>query len=374
MPTTPLLNNRYQLEGSIGSGGMAVVYRARDLMLERSVAVKVLREDSSADPTFRERFRQEARAAANLYHPNIVTIHDFGLDTGRLFIVMEMVPGTNLKSILQKQGRLSVEEAINLIVQACAGIGYAHRAGLVHCDVKPHNMLVTPDQRLKVADFGIARALASIRPDEKINVVWGSPQYFSPEQAAGGAPSPASDVYSLGVVMYELLTGQLPFIATTAAELARMHREAHPPPPRQLNPDIPPALEQILLKVLSKEPSARYRTADQLGRVLMTIQGVNPAVSGTGPFRPVAASSPAASPARPVAVYHSPDEHPSKPVRAASRSIQAPPVSSQSAQPEENPLEIDWGTLALGLLALLAVGGLIPFWMWVYFVYNPPFR
>src|SRR5512139_557311 len=222
MPTTPLLNNRYQLEGTIGSGGMAVVYRARDLMLERSVAVKVLREDYSADPSFRERFRQEARAAANLYHPNIITIHDFGLDAGRLFIVMELVPGTDLKSLLQRRGRFSVEEALAVMMQASAGIGYAHRAGLVHCDIKPHNMLFTPDHRLKVGDFGIARALATIRPDEKVNVVWGSPQYFSPEQAAGGAPSPASDVYSLGVVMYELLTGQLPFIATTAAELARM--------------------------------------------------------------------------------------------------------------------------------------------------------
>jgi eukaryotic-like serine/threonine-protein kinase len=375
MPTTPLLNNRYQLESSIGSGGMAVVYRARDLMLERSVAVKVLREDFSSDPSFRDRFRQEARAAANLYHPNIVTIHDFGLDAGRLFIVMEMVPGTDLKSITQKRGRLSVEEAVNIMVQACAGIGYAHRAGLVHCDIKPHNMLVTPDQRLKVADFGIARALASIRPDEKINVVWGSPQYFSPEQAAGGAPSPASDVYSLGVVMYELLTGQLPFIAATATELAQMHRQAAPPPPRQFNPAIPPALEQVLLKVLSKEPSARYRTADQLGRVLLTIQGANPAVSGTGPFRPVSTASPATadSPSRPAAIYRPPNAQASQPIQT-SRPVKVAQGTPEQAEPEDNPLAIDWGTLALGLLTLLAVGGLIPFWIWVYFVYNPPFR
>src|SRR5690606_34479668 len=174
---------------------------------------------SNAD--FRDRFRQEAKAAANLSHPHIVTVHDFGLDAGQLYIIMEFVPGTDLKTIIQRKGRFTPQEMIDLIVQACAGIGYAHRAGLVHCDVKPQNMLVTPDDRLKVVDFGIARALASIHPDEKSEVVWGSPQYFSPEQAAGAAPSPASDVYSLGVVMYEMLAGQLPFTAPTPEELAR---------------------------------------------------------------------------------------------------------------------------------------------------------
>jgi serine/threonine-protein kinase len=202
-----ILNERYRLEERLGSGGMAVVYRAQDLMLERYVAIKVLRENFSDDPDFQERFRQEAKAAANLSHPNIVTVHDFGFDRGRLFIVMEYVPGTHLKDILQRRGRFAVDEAIGLMVQACAGVGYAHRAGLVHCDIKPHNFLITPDKRLKVTDFGIARALASIHPEEQVDVVWGSPQYFSPEQAAGGPPSPASDVYSLGIILYEMLTG-----------------------------------------------------------------------------------------------------------------------------------------------------------------------
>jgi len=202
--------------------------------------------------------------------PNIVTIHDFGLDKGRLFIVMEYVPGQDLKGVIKDNpGGLPLEKATRLFVQACAGIGYAHRAGLVHCDIKPHNMLITPDNRLKVTDFGIARALASVNPDEQTNAVWGSPSYFSPEQAAGGAPSPASDVYSLGVVLYELLTGELPFIASTPQELAQMHRFTPPTSPRNLNPNISPSLEKIILKVLSKEPSARYRTADQLGRILI---------------------------------------------------------------------------------------------------------
>src|SRR5512143_3404219 len=210
-----LLNNRYQLLERIGSGGMADVFRARHLSLDRYGGMKVLRKDYTANPGFQERFRQEARAAANLSHPNIVTVHDFGVAEDQIYIVMEFIPGTDLKSLLRKRCRFTVEEAIPLIVQACAGIGYAHRAGLVHCDVKPHNMLVTPDQRLKVTDFGIARALASIHPDERADVVWGSPQYFSPEQAAGGPPSPASDVYSLGVILYEMLTGQLPFLASS---------------------------------------------------------------------------------------------------------------------------------------------------------------
>src|SRR5512141_1979737 len=264
-----LLNNRYQLLERIGTGGMADVFRARDLMLERSVAIKILHEVYSDDKAFQDRFKQEARAAANLSHPNIVTVHDFGFDHGQLFIVMEHIPGKDLKTILRQRGRYSVEEAIPLMVQACAGIGYAHRAGLVHCDIKPHNMIVTPDGRLKVTDFGIARALSTIMPDERADVVWGSPQYFSPEQAVGEAPSPASDVYSLGVVLYEVLTGALPFTAPTSEELARMHLEEDPIPPSEYVPDIPKALEQIMLKVLSKEPAARYRTADQLGRVLL---------------------------------------------------------------------------------------------------------
>jgi serine/threonine protein kinase len=167
---TSLLGNRYQIQRSLGTGGMSVVYLARDLMLERPVAIKVLRQDFSTDTGFRDRFRQEAKAAANLSHPNIVTVHDFGFDTGRLYIVMEYIPGTDLKTIIRQNGCFKIEDAIPLIVQACAGIGYAHRAGLIHCDVKPHNMLVTPDQRLKVTDFGIARALATIHPDEKSEV------------------------------------------------------------------------------------------------------------------------------------------------------------------------------------------------------------
>jgi serine/threonine-protein kinase len=354
-----LLNNRYQLLERLGTGGMAEVFRARDVMLDRYVAIKVLRRDYTEDQAFQERFRQEARAAANLSHPNIVTVHDFGLAEGQLYIVMENVPGTDLKTLVRKRGRFNVEEAIPLIVQACAGLGYAHRAGLVHCDVKPHNMLVTPDQRLKVADFGIARALSTILPGERSDVVWGSPQYFSPEQASGEAPSPASDVYSLGVVLYEMLSGTLPFTASTIDELARLHIEAEPIPIREYVPDIPSALESILQKVLSKEPSARYRTADQLGRVLLRF----------GSQRDDAPSPLSLTPE--TATNFKPPEPPPPAELATGRHTPTPrpvPVFQPAPAPD---LDIDWLTIGLGLAALLMAGGLLPLWISVYFAYKP---
>ena len=368
MTDPTLLNERYQLLEKLGSGGMANVFRARDLMLDRYVAIKVLRQDYSSNPDFQDNFRMEARSAANLSHPNIVTVHDFGFADNLLFIVMEFIPGKDLKQLIRERGRFSVEKGIPLIVQACAGLGYAHRAGLVHCDVKPHNMLVSPDERLKVTDFGIARALATMVPGEKTDVVWGSPLYFSPEQARGEVLSPASDVYSLGVVMYELLCGTPPFTASTPSELARLHISARPIPIREYIPEIPAALEEIIAKVLSKEPSARYRTADQLGRVLLKF--------GTLPDAPAPkpVPEPAKEPSQPLRVDPAP--------RPVAQYSQPQPVPRYSQPEPEEPAEettsdfeeIDWTTVGLGLLALLAVGGLIPFWMMVYFAYNPPIR
>ena len=347
-----VLNNRYQLLERIGTGGMSDVFRARDLMLERSVAIKVLHEKYSDDKAFQDRFTAEARAAANLSHPNIVTVHDFGYDHDQLFIVMEHIPGKDLKSILRQRGRYSIDEAIPLMVQACAGVGYAHRAGLVHCDIKPHNFIVTPDNRLKVTDFGIARALSTIQPDERADVVWGSPQYFSPEQAVGEAPSPSSDVYSLGIVLYEVLTGALPFTAPSSEELARLHLEMNPIPVSEYIPDIPSTLEEIVMKVLAKEPAARYRTADQLGRVLLRFGTQRDAVP-----------SPALSLTPEATTYQEPDPQPSQPQPA----FNLPEIKL----PEVYLPEVDWGTTALGLFALLAVLGLIPFWIWIFILYNP---
>jgi serine/threonine-protein kinase len=349
-----VLNDRYQLLERIGTGGMSDVFRARDLMLERSVAIKVLHEKYSNDEDFQDRFRAEARAAANLSHPNIVTVHDFGFDHDQLYIVMEHIPGKDLKTILRQRGRFSIDEAIPLIVQACAGVGYAHRAGLVHCDIKPHNFIVTPDKRLKVTDFGIARALSTIQPDERADVVWGSPQYFSPEQAVGEAPSPSSDVYSLGIVLYEVLTGALPFTAPSSEELARLHLEMNPIPLSEYVPDIPSTLEAIVMKVLAKEPAARYRTADQLGRVLLRF--------GTQRDVPLA---PSLSLTPETKTYQEPDSQPASQKRQPAVNI------PEIKLPEVYMPEIDWATTTLGLGALIAVLGLIPFWIWIFILYNP---
>lgn len=366
-----LLNGRYQLLEQLGSGGMADVYRARDPVLDRYVAIKVLRKEFSASEEFQKNFRLEARAAANLSHSNIVTVHDFGFADDLLYIVMEYVPGKDMKQLIREKGRFSVEAGIPLMVQACAGVGYAHRAGLVHCDVKPHNMLVAKDGRLKVTDFGIARALATIVSSERAKVVWGSPLYFAPEQAAGEAPTPASDVYSLGIVLYELLSGTPPFTAGSAEELARLHLSARPIPIREYIPDIPAALEEIIMKVLSKEPSARYRTADQLGRVLMQFGTRRDAPST--PITPRVTAVPPAEAAAPVPLNPAIAERlPAGNSARPQPARQPEPIAAEAPETASVFDEFDWITIALGLVALLAVGGLVPFWMMVYFAWFPP--
>ncbi|MBI3167858.1 MAG: protein kinase [Chloroflexi bacterium] len=365
-----LLNDRYQLQEVLGSGGMANVYRARDVVLDRPVAIKVLRKEYSANENFQKQFWLEARAAANLSHPNIVTVHDFGSADDLLYIVMEHIPGKDLKQIIRDRGRFPFGQGIPLLIQACAGVGYAHRAGLVHCDIKPHNMLVSKDMRLKVTDFGIARALATIKPGERNDVVWGSPLYFAPEQAAGEAPTPASDVYSLGVVLYEILTGTTPFTASTADELARLHISARPLPISEYVPDIPPTLEEIVMKVLSKEPAARYRTADQLGRVLQKF-GTEPAPAKKEPSsqppiitikQDIAERLSPPSQPEPAPQYYQPAYPP--------QTIQPEPAPAYQAETYTEP--IDWVAVGLGLLAVLAWGGLIPFGLMIYLSYFPP--
>jgi len=365
-----ILNNRYLIQARKGSGGMAMVYQAHDLTLERSVAIKLLRKDFSDQAEFRKNFHQEAKAAAKLSHPNIVTVHDFGIHDDQLFIVMEYVSGIDLKTMLKKHGKLEIDESIDLIRQACSGIGYAHRAGLVHCDVKPQNMLVTADHQLKVLDFGIARALATIKADEKSDIVWGSPQYFSPEQASGAAPSPASDVYSLGVILYELLTGQLPFTAKTSQELAQLHREALAASPRKLNPKIPIKLEQIIIKVLAKEPSARYRTADQFGKV---IDQFHKEVIEQ-PVHHTSASLRTTTPPKRTAPKPELRSQEAKvtPIKSKINTSPIPILHHTGINTAQKESEFDWLTWLLALLTLIAVGGLIPFWLWVFYIIKPP--
>ncbi len=381
MAADALLNKRYKLLSPLGAGGMAMVYKAQDLSLGRLVAVKVLRDQLTGDPEFLARFQQEARSAANLQHPNIVTVHDFGRDGGRYYIVMEFIEGQDLKGLVKAQGgAFPVDQALDLFIQMCAGIGYAHRAGLVHCDVKPQNMLVTPDGRLKVTDFGIARAFVAAKLGETTDVVWGSPQYYSPEQAAGEAPSPASDVYSLGVVMYEMLAGRLPFVASTQPALAMMHLREEPPNISLFNSAIPDALAIIVHKVLAKEPSARYRTADQLGRILISYreQGdeLTGAMESSTPARgtPRAPDSPPASEpaAEPAPLFRFPERRarttPEPPPTYDAPVLTRPhvPIEADAYAPEG----LDWVAVGLGFLAFVMVAGLLPLWAYVYSTYT----
>jgi serine/threonine protein kinase len=332
-----LLNNRYRLLELIGSGGMAVIYRGVDTLLQRRVAIKILRERFASDPAFLARFQREAQAAANLEHPNIVTVHDVGQDEGRHYIVMEYVDGQDLKALIRQRERLSINEALNITAQICAGVGHAHKANLIHCDIKPQNVLVTRDGRVKVADFGIARALSESGLTES-ETVWGSPLYLSPEQAAGEPPSPASDVYSIGVVMYEMLAGTPPFQAEKPAALALMHMRDEPPPLTVHNPQVPPRLDWIVRKLLAKEPSARYRTAEQLVHILAEYRKHGEQPTGWQPAIP--SSSPAAPTLR--------EPQPSSPAR----------------------LVPDGLTWILGIVAFIAVVGLIPLWGLVYQSYS----
>jgi serine/threonine-protein kinase len=416
-----LLNNRYRLIAQQGSGGMAVIYKATDIELGRTVAVKILRPSLSSDDAFLMRFRNEAKAVAKLAHPNIVTVHDVGHEGPTHYIVMEFVEGQDLKKIIRTEGVLSVERTLRLAIQICAGIGFAHRAGLVHADVKPQNILVTKEDIVKVTDFGIAQALSDSQPiEQRQSVVWGSPHYFSPEQARGEKPTPASDVYAIGIVMFEMLTGRLPYMGTSQQELALAHLREPVPMITEVNPSVPENLARIVHKVMSKEPSARYRTADQLGNILETYR--NRGQEQTMPRPPVVGQQSAPQPSVPTQsrqapvpppptyqqppppppVYSAPVQPPppvrsSEPTQRYSVAPEAPqpvqygrPVESPFGAPaepappyqatplppqaserfytgryeEEAPMGgLDIVTIALAVLAFFAVACLIPLWI-----------
>jgi serine/threonine protein kinase len=339
MPTeNQLLNNRYKLLAQIAAGGMALVYKAQDTMLNRIVAVKILRESFAESPAFQKRFVREAQSAANLTHPNIVTVYDFGRDGDQQYIVMEYVEGHDLKSVIRSEGPLPVARAVNIATQICAGVGAAHRLGVIHCDVKPQNVILTPEGQAKVTDFGIARAFSAAAPVGYTESVWGTPHYFSPEQAEGSQPTPASDVYSIGIILFEMLTGRLPFEGDNQQQLALAHLRDAPPPVTQFNPQVPLPLDQIVAQTLAKEPARRYRTADQLGRILMEFQyGAEQATGLQAPMLPPQA--------------------------------QARVTASQPILREEKP-GFDWLAWTLAAIALIAVIGLIVLWTVVYRVYT----
>jgi eukaryotic-like serine/threonine-protein kinase len=269
MSTDGLFAHRYRLERRLGVGGMATVQLAFDTRLERHVAVKLLAEHLADDPSFVSRFRREALAAARLVHPNVVQVFDFGLDedTHRNFIVMEFVDGQSCAEILRDRGGIPPGEAVDILAQACRGLDYAHRNGVVHRDVKPGNLLRSRDRLVKLADFGIAKA-AEQSDITKVGSVLGTAAYLAPEQARGEPAGPASDLYALGVVAYQLMAGRLPYDAVSLTDLARLQENAVPPRLDELEPDVPPALAAIVARALARDPERRYADAAELEEAL----------------------------------------------------------------------------------------------------------
>ena len=267
MLTERVLAGRYRLIELLGEGGMALVYRAHDDLLDRGVAVKVLRSGFAADPEFISRFRQEARAAASLHHPNIATVYDTGTDEGADFIVMQLVDGEDLEHILERDGRVPLNVALRIVVDVARALQAAHERGIVHRDIKPANILVDRDGDVRVVDFGIARAADAAVGITTAGVILGSAQYVSPEQVAGGQISPSSDIYSLGVVLYESITGQRPFDGPSPAAVALERLHVRPPPPSAVAHDLPrPSMRSCL--GLQRDPGARYPSAGDFAAAL----------------------------------------------------------------------------------------------------------
>ena len=262
-----VLNGRYRLDQQIGEGGMAVVFHGQDLLLNRQVAVKILREQYASNDGFLKRFEREGQLAAGLSHPNIASVYDVGSDQGLQYIVMEYIRGPNLKELIRKQGPFSVDGAVFIIAQVASALDYAHQRNLVHRDIKPQNILVDRDGNAKVVDFGIAKGLQDANLTEA-GTGMGTVHYVSPEQARGEPATPASDLYSTGIVLYEMLTRALPFNADTPVGVAMQHVNTPPPRPSSLNPSIPPPVEAIVLRSIAKNPADRYPTGAALETAL----------------------------------------------------------------------------------------------------------
>ena len=251
------INDRYEIIRMIGEGGMANVYLAQDTILERKVAVKILRGDLAEDEKFVRRFQREAISASSLTHPNIVEMYDVGEDDGKYFIVMEYVDGKTLKSLVKKRGGLTLPEVIDIMLQLSSGLACAHDSYIIHRDIKPQNIMILDDGTVKITDFGIAMALNSNELTQT-NSVMGSVHYLPPEQANGSGSTIKSDIYSLGILMYELLTGKLPFKGENAVEIAIKQMKEQIPSVCKFNPDIPQSVENIILKACAKNPKNRY--------------------------------------------------------------------------------------------------------------------
>ncbi|MCI8666798.1 MAG: Stk1 family PASTA domain-containing Ser/Thr kinase [Dorea sp.] len=256
-----ILGKRYEVLSKVGAGGMADVYKGRDRMLNRYVAIKVLKKEYKEDENFVRKFRSEAQAAAGLIHPNIVNVYDVGEDRGLYYMVMELVEGITLKEYIEKKGRLSHKEVISIAIQMCTGVGIAHAADIIHRDIKPQNIIISKDGKVKVTDFGIAKATTSNTVSSN---AMGSVHYTSPEQARGGFSDQRSDIYSVGITLYEMVTGEVPFDGESTVSVAIKHLQEEITPPSELVPDIPYSMERIILKCTQKNSERRYRNTDEL--------------------------------------------------------------------------------------------------------------
>src|ERR687884_838467 len=314
-----LFDGRYKIVRKLGAGGMANVYLAEDQELGRRVAIKILNERHANDEQFVERFRREAKNAAGLSHPNIVSIFDRGEAEGTYYIAMEYLDGRSLKEMITKRGPAPINVAVDYARQIPAALRVAHRQGLVHRDIKPHNVLVDDEGRVKVTDFGIARAGPSQMTEE--GSIIGTAQYLSPEQAQGAPVTPASDLYSVGIVLYELLTGAVPFAGETPVELAMKHLSKTPDPPSHLRADVPRDLDLVVMRALGKNPSERYQSADEMDADLARVArgvSVSPETEEAATAiiaRPITAATivaPPVTPRPPPPVYYDYEEPPER--------------------------------------------------------------
>ena len=360
-----IFNDRYQLIKKIGEGGLAEVYQAQDMSLERMVAVKVLRPEYIRDPSFLVNFHREAQNAAKLSDSYIVAVYDFGQDKGRPYIVMEWIPGSDLRTLISQRGAVPVDQAIDFTIQICSAVGAAHRAGIVHGDLKPGNILITPSKQAKVTDFGLARALGESAMDEG-EVVWGTPAYFAPEQASGARVLPATDVYALGIILYEMLTGRVPFVGSDDQEVARKQLyEAHIPIDR-INPAIPEPIARIVDAAMAKNPNERFLTADHLREALIMYKqgGLNQQRLSAGGQAPVASRTD--SPGQ-RSRYSSAAPPPPPPPAAPDNFISAA-QAARRRRPRRSRVDIIM--LLLGVLVIIAILGLIPLAVAIYRVYS----
>jgi beta-lactam-binding protein with PASTA domain len=309
-----VIDGRYRVSARLGSGGMADVYLAHDTLLGRQVALKLLHHRFAEDQEFVERFRREASSAAGLSHPNVVAVFDRGEWDGTYYIAMEYLPGRSLKAVVREHGPLSPSDATDIVVQILLAVRFAHRRGIIHRDIKPHNVILDEEGRAKVTDFGIARAGAS---DMTLTgSIMGTAQYLSPEQAQGHAVSETSDLYAVGVVLYELLTGSVPFEGESAVTIALKQVSAEPVPPSQRNPEVTPALDAVVMRSLAKDPLARFATADEFIAALQQArEGISPAPTFNG-VPPAQAAAALVVPPLPPEETHSPEDDAHKRKRA----------------------------------------------------------